>query len=479
MTPPAAAPTAVAASTGGAKRPTASPMPPPSLTPFRPRWSPVCVTWTSPSASYWTRTTPSTVMVSSPASFSTASKSRSARSSNRYAAISTSLLSSLMVVPWSCADPAGGVGLRGVLVEGVFVVAVEVGGDVEDDLADRAGERERRLVGVAAVDDEAVVAADVHAGVAAEPERHGVVHPAAADRLAGDEQGDLARGGGFRRVGGEGELDVHLARRERSFGFLAVLEDAEERVGVLELSVLDVEREAAEMARVGDDHAFGPPVGDVEVGADRVGVVVDPRHHAGGDVLHVAVVGGGGLRAERRQDPEEGREAGEQRLDVVLLGLLPEEGLQLLDLLRVGARQVDGLREVVGQVVELDGVRVGVPDPGGERLEHLRVQAPGDAGHAHGQPPGVLVHRAVAEGLGVLLRVARGGAGVVQRVGEGHTGHRLLVDAVDARRLGDPDDVEDRRTDVGDVRELRAQAVAVCDALRPMDDERVARAAEV
>src|SRR4051812_27981331 len=198
MTPPAAAPTAVAASTGGAKRPTASPMPPPSLTPFRPRWSPVCVTWTSPSASFRTSTTPSTVMVSSPASFSTASKSRSARSSNRYAAIRTSLWSSLMLAPWSCADAAGGIGLRGVLVEGVLVVAVEVRGDVEDHLANRAGERERRLVGVAAVDDQAVVAADIHAGVAAEPERDGVIHAAAADRLAVDEQGDLAGcGGGF------------------------------------------------------------------------------------------------------------------------------------------------------------------------------------------------------------------------------------------------------------------------------------------
>src|SRR3954465_7369844 len=200
MTPPAAAPTAVAASTGGAKRPTASPMPPPSLTPFRPRWSPVCVTWTSPSASFRTSTTPSTAMVSSPASFSTASKSRSARSSNRYAAIRTSLWSSLMLVPWPWADAAGGIGLRGVLVEGVLVVAVDVRGDVEDHLADSARERERRLVGVAAVDDQAVVAADIHAGVAAEPERDGVIHAAAADRPRRDAPGAPpgGRGGGGR-----------------------------------------------------------------------------------------------------------------------------------------------------------------------------------------------------------------------------------------------------------------------------------------
>ena len=40
------------------------------LTPLRPRWSPVSVTCTSPSASFWTRTTPSTVIFLSSASFS-------------------------------------------------------------------------------------------------------------------------------------------------------------------------------------------------------------------------------------------------------------------------------------------------------------------------------------------------------------------------------------------------------------------------
>jgi hypothetical protein len=38
-----------------------------------------------------------------------------------------------------------------VLVQGVLVGAVEVRGNVEDDLLDRSGERERRLVGVAEV----------------------------------------------------------------------------------------------------------------------------------------------------------------------------------------------------------------------------------------------------------------------------------------------------------------------------------------
>ncbi len=180
-------------------------------------------------------------------------------------------------------------------------------GDIEDDLLDRAGERERRLVGVASVDDQAVVAADVHAGVAAEDERHRVIQPSAADRLAVDEQRDLTGGGGLGLVGCEDHLDVHISGRQLALGLLVVLEHSQERVGVLQLPVLDEQREPSEMARFGDDHPLGATVGDVEVRGDRVGVVVDPRHRTGGDVLDIPVVGNGRVRAERGQDPEERR----------------------------------------------------------------------------------------------------------------------------------------------------------------------------
>ena len=104
---------------------------------------------------------------------------------------------------------------------------------------------------------------------------------------------------------------------------------------MLQLPVLDEQGEPSEMARFGDDHALGAAIGDVEVRADRVGVVVDPRDRAGRDVLHVAVVGNGRVRAQRRQDAEEGRESSQERLDVVFLGLFPEQRLQLFDLFRV------------------------------------------------------------------------------------------------------------------------------------------------
>ena len=55
--PPAAAPTAIEASSGGAARPTSTPTPPPQPMPLRPRWSPVCETRTSPLSSCSTRMT--------------------------------------------------------------------------------------------------------------------------------------------------------------------------------------------------------------------------------------------------------------------------------------------------------------------------------------------------------------------------------------------------------------------------------------
>ena len=92
--------------------------------------------------------------------------------------------------------------------------------------------------GVAAVDDAAVVAADVHARVAGEPERDGVVHPALADFVSVGEQADVPAGGGLGRVGVEFQPDVDLAGGQGGIGFLPVDLDAHHRVGVLELAVL-------------------------------------------------------------------------------------------------------------------------------------------------------------------------------------------------------------------------------------------------
>jgi hypothetical protein len=52
--------------------------------------------------------------------------------------------------------------------------------------------------------------------------------------------------------------------------------------------------------------------------------------------------------------------------------------------------------------------------------------------------------------------VALRGGRVVEAVGHARAFHRLLRDAVDERRLGEPGELEDRRGDVDDMAELVA-----------------------
>src|SRR3954467_13412941 len=116
----------------------------------------------------------------------------------------------------------------------MLVVRVEVGSDVEDHLLYGPREHERRFVRVSSVDDEPVVATDVHAGIATESERNRVLDSTAAHALAVDEEGDLTRRRGLRCIRGEDKFDVHVPYGQRLVGLLVILEDAEERVCVLE-----------------------------------------------------------------------------------------------------------------------------------------------------------------------------------------------------------------------------------------------------
>ena len=105
--------------------------------------------------------------------------------------------------------------------------------------------------------------------------------------------------------------------------------------------------------------------------------------------------------------PKNRAEASQQRRDVVLLGLLPEQFLQLGELLGVLGRQVVGLGEVLVDVVKLPLVLVGVPAAAGRELrESGGVDPPRNPVQAGAGDPAVLVHGAVAEDLEVLLGVA-------------------------------------------------------------------------
>ena len=157
-----------------------------------------------------------------------------------------------------------------------------------------------------------------------------------------------------------------------------------------------------------------------------------------------------------------------EREDVVLPGLDEEQALQLAQLLGLLVGEVVRLRPVVG-AVELPDVVV----EGGHLGGHPRDAVPRHRG------PALVVDPAVAEHLEVLRRPPVLGARVVERVRHRDAVQRLLLDAVDAQRLGELRGVEHRRGDVDHVVELRADLASRLDAARPVHDRPVARAAPV
>ncbi len=163
---------------------------------------------------------------------------------------------------------------------------------------------------------------------------------------------------GFGSSASNSIFDAHVARRERRRRRLLVALDAEERVGVVEHALLvDPEPEPADEVGVRDDDALGAAVGHRRA---------PPRsrrsvRRSGGR----APSGRSGRRRRTCSGSRSAAAAGcrrstqmraEQRQHVVALRLLPEELLQLRELLRVLGREVLRLREVVRQVVELPRV---------------------------------------------------------------------------------------------------------------------------
>ena len=141
-------------------------------------------------------------------------------------------------------------------------------------------------------------------------------------------------------------------------------------------------------------------------------------------------------------------------------------------------RDVLRLREVVGQVVELDRLVIRIPARA-ERTQLLGIEVPRDPLQPLREQPAVLVHPPVAEDLVVLLGVALRRGRVRERVGERGAVERLLLDAVDRVGHRDPGQVEDRRADIGHVRVVAANRARVGDPARPVHDQRVAGAAEM
>ena len=157
------------------------------------------------------------------------------------------------------------------------------------------------------------------------------------------------------------------------------------------------------------------------------------------------------------------------RQHVVACRLDEPEALQLAEL----------LRHLLGEVLRLAPVLVGVvelPDVIVERRGlFLRpgVRVPGHRG------PALVIDAAVAEHLEVLRLVPLRRLGVVERIEHADAFDRRLRHAVHRERLGYSCRFENRRRDVDDVAELRADLALGLDAFRPVDDGAVACAAPV
>ena len=200
--------------------------------------------------------------------------------------------------------------------------------------------------------------------------------------------------------------------------------------------------------------------------------------HVDESVLHDA--GHAVIDRHRRASAEQVRAAGDPGVEAlgaavvdgqheIALGLLQEECLQLLQLLRVLRGQVVGLTEVLVDVIEL-------PDVVRER-RILRKQPWNRV--ACRRDPAVVVDGAVAEHLEVLRLPAVCSLRVVRGVEHRHAVHRTLVHAVDRPGLGDTRGLESRRRHVDHVVELAAELAPGLDACRPLQDHAVPRAAEV
>ena len=274
---------------------------------------------------------------------------------------------------------------------------------------------------------------------------------------------------------GVGELHAHLmlAGWNRRGRFDHEVLEATPVVAVLELAALGVETPAADVRALGDDDALGSLLRHHDLGRDGVRLVLDAQDAVLRQASHAAEQNLG-LSFDQH------RAAGQVRVDsleqpvvdrqhVVARRFDEPEALQLVELLRHLLGEVLRLAPVLSGVVELPDVivqrrwlflrpRVGVP--------------------RHRRPP-LMVDATVAEHLEILRLVPLRRLGVVERVEHADAFDRRLRQTVHRKRFGYAGRFENRRSDVDDVAELRANFALGLDALRPVDDGAVAGAAPV
>ena len=162
-----------------------------------------------------------------------------------------------------------------------------------------------------------------------------------------------------------------------------------------------------------------------------------------------------GDRRQRRQDAEEDRQAAQSGSTLLRSASSQNSSLSSVSFSGCLCGEVVGLREVVGQVVELpDVVARDRTCPGANRARVCGDTSQGmrsSLAQAH-QPS---LYMARLPNISKYCCVWRSAAvASSKRVEEARAVHRLLLDAVDDLGLGDAGGLEDRRADVDAVREL-------------------------
>src|SRR5262245_46127810 len=344
------------------------------------------------------------------------------------------------------------------------------------DLLESSGERKRHLARVGLGDRSPRVFADVERLIERETNADGPGDLSLRHLLSVHEEradGALPESATVVR---EGEAHDVISR-----GYALIRSDAElvprlvrECVHELGLAVFHDQTPATEAAPDRGQDATRALLRDVHLGRDRPGLVLEVRRRALWNANHPLVVRELGAPARQaRADRRIGstRETRVERIDVVLLRLDVEGGLELLELGGILRCQIVRLAEVLADLVKLplEVIRVGL-----RADRHPRKAKGRSAGN-----PTVLVDRAIADQLEVLRGVTRRSVGVVEGVYEAGAFERLLLHTVHRFGRRHADGLVDGWYDVDDVAELRPYAALFLDARGPRDHHAIARAAEV
>ena len=246
-------------------------------------------------------------------------------------------------------------------------------------------------------------------------------------------------------------------------------------VAVFQLAALHVKAPAADVAALGDDHAFAPLGGDRDLGGHRMGLVLDVDDRVLRQLFHAAEQDLAGPLDQ--YGPARGVRVQPlckvvvQRQHVVAHRLDEPEPLQLVQLLRHLLGEVVRLGPVLARVVELPDVVV-------EGRSFLADEQPRRLVSRH-RGPSLVIDAAVAEHFEILRLVPLGSLGIAEGVQHADTLDRHLRHAVYRDRFGKPRGFEECGGDVDDVMKLRADFTLSLKSVRPVHDGTVARSAPV